>query len=81
MAEQVDTVAPIVWQEVKGILFDVDGTLVDSDELHFQAFVDLLQELNWEGALSETRLDAHRPLPAPKKSWPTHQSRNFDSLL
>ena len=33
---------------MKGLLFDVDGTLTHSDDLHFKAFVDLLQKPEWE---------------------------------
>lgn len=33
---------------MKGVLFDVDGTLTHSDDLHFQAFADLLQKPEWE---------------------------------
>ena len=36
------------WSSVKGLLFDVDGTLTHSDDLHFKAFVDLLQKPEWE---------------------------------
>ena len=36
------------WSSVKGLLFDVDGTLTHSDDLHFKAFADLLQKPEWE---------------------------------
>lgn len=39
---------PVAWSNVKGILFDVDGTLTDSDDLHFRAFVDLQKQPEWE---------------------------------
>jgi hypothetical protein len=42
------TALPIPWSSTKGILFDIDGTLVHSDDLHFRAFVDLLQTPEWE---------------------------------
>ena len=29
-------------RKIKGILFDIDGTLFDSDPVHFEVFVDLL---------------------------------------
>lgn len=31
--------------ELKAVLFDVDGTLADSDPLHFMAFKEVLQEV------------------------------------
>lgn len=31
--------------KIKAILFDVDGTLADSDPLHFLAFQEILQEV------------------------------------
>jgi len=34
---------------VKAVLFDVDGTLADSDPLHFIAFRDLLAEVGYNG--------------------------------
>ena len=34
----------------KGVLFDVDGTLTHSDDLHFEAFVKLLQDKGYNGA-------------------------------
>jgi hypothetical protein len=43
---------PVPWKQVAGILFDVDGTLTHSDDLHFKAFVDLLQKENFKGKLS-----------------------------
>jgi len=35
--------------EVKGILFDIDGTLCDSDPLHLAVFQDLLEEEGFRG--------------------------------
>ncbi|CAL8471098.1 g10640 [Coccomyxa elongata] len=34
---------------IKGVLFDVDGTLTDSDPLHFKAFQDILTQYNYKG--------------------------------
>ncbi|KAK9901350.1 hypothetical protein WJX75_007755 [Coccomyxa subellipsoidea] len=34
---------------IKAVLFDVDGTLTNSDPLHFKAFQDILQEYNYKG--------------------------------
>lgn len=34
---------------LKGILFDVDGTLAHSDDLHYKAFVDILQKEGFQG--------------------------------
>lgn len=36
-------------QGVKGVLFDIDGTLTNSDPLHFKAFQLLLQEAGFQG--------------------------------
>ena len=33
---------------IKAVLFDVDGTLTNSDPLHFKAFQDILQEYNYK---------------------------------
>lgn len=40
-------VISIVLEQIKmyGILFDLDGTLVDSDPIHFEAWQKILQEL------------------------------------
>jgi len=40
---------PVKWSELKGILFDVDGTLTHSDDLHYVAFRKLLVELGFQG--------------------------------
>lgn len=34
---------------VEAVLFDVDGTLVDSDPLHYSTFRDMLQEVGFQG--------------------------------
>ncbi|KAI4338422.1 hypothetical protein MLD38_023486 [Melastoma candidum] len=34
---------------LEAVLFDVDGTLCDSDPLHFHAFVEMLQEIGFNG--------------------------------
>ncbi|KAF3775757.1 Haloacid dehalogenase-like hydrolase domain-containing protein [Nymphaea thermarum] len=36
---------------LEAVLFDVDGTLCDSDPLHFEAFRDLLQEAGFQGGV------------------------------
>lgn len=36
------------FDRLKGILFDIDGTLTNSDPLHFRAFQELLQEVNFQ---------------------------------
>lgn len=33
---------------IKAVLFDVDGTLTNSDPLHFKAFQDILQEYSYK---------------------------------
>ena len=35
----------------KGIVFDIDGTLTDSDDFHHKAFDELLKETDFKGAL------------------------------
>ncbi|GLI68526.1 hypothetical protein VaNZ11_012916 [Volvox africanus] len=40
---------PVNFLTVRGVLFDVDGTLVDSDPLHFQAFQEILAEVGFNG--------------------------------
>ncbi|KAF5838741.1 HAD-like domain-containing protein [Dunaliella salina] len=40
---------PIAFTRVKGILFDIDGTLCNSDPLHFKAFQELLVEHGYNG--------------------------------
>lgn len=34
---------------LKAVLFDIDGTLTDSDPMHFRAFRDMLQEVGFNG--------------------------------
>ncbi|XP_031503556.1 haloacid dehalogenase-like hydrolase domain-containing protein Sgpp [Nymphaea colorata] len=36
---------------IEAVLFDVDGTLCDSDPLHFEAFRDLLQKIGFQGGV------------------------------
>jgi hypothetical protein len=36
--------------QFEGIMFDVDGTLTHSDDMHFQAFQELLQDKGFNGA-------------------------------
>eukprot|EP00892_Ulva_mutabilis_P008639 jgi/Ulvmu1/6147/UM028_0003.1 len=36
-------------KSLKGILFDVDGTLAHSDDLHYKAFMDMLQNEGFQG--------------------------------
>ena len=40
---------------IRGVLFDIDGTLCDSDPLHYQAFRDALQEKGFNGGAPITR--------------------------
>ncbi|XP_002970578.2 haloacid dehalogenase-like hydrolase domain-containing protein Sgpp [Selaginella moellendorffii] len=42
-------------QSLRAILFDVDGTLCDSDPVHYQAFRDMLQEVGFQGGAPITR--------------------------
>lgn len=42
---------------IKGVIFDLDGVLVSTDELHYQAWKKLAEELNIEGF---TRKDNER---------------------
>jgi len=32
------------WRRIKGVLFDIDGTLVDTDPIHLVAFRDCLKK-------------------------------------
>ena len=32
---------------IRGVLFDIDGTLVDTDDLHFRAFQEIFNELGF----------------------------------
>ncbi|KAG2438042.1 hypothetical protein HXX76_005655 [Chlamydomonas incerta] len=41
--------APVDFTAFRGVLFDVDGTLVESDPLHFKAFQEILSELGYNG--------------------------------
>ena len=34
--------------KIKAVLFDVDGTLTNSDPLHFKAFYDILQQYGYK---------------------------------
>lgn len=43
-------------KSLKGILFDVDGTLTHSDDLHYKAFVDMLQEQRFQGLPPDTHV-------------------------
>ena len=40
---------------IRGVLFDIDGTLCDSDPLHYQAFRDILVEKGFNGGAPITR--------------------------
>ncbi|KAG2494256.1 hypothetical protein HYH03_007611 [Edaphochlamys debaryana] len=40
---------PVDFGSIRGVLFDVDGTLVESDPLHFKAFQEILQEVGYNG--------------------------------
>jgi HAD superfamily hydrolase (TIGR01509 family) len=40
--------SPISFKSIKGILFDIDGTLSDSDPLHFKTFQDMLMEAGFD---------------------------------
>eukprot|EP00270_Netrium_digitus_P014739 TRINITY_DN5079_c0_g1_i1.p1 TRINITY_DN5079_c0_g1~~TRINITY_DN5079_c0_g1_i1.p1 ORF type:complete len:309 (+),score=85.48 TRINITY_DN5079_c0_g1_i1:228-1154(+) len=37
--------------QLRAVLFDVDGTLTDSDPLHFKAFQDILVEVGFQGGI------------------------------
>ena len=44
------TVAPAIdFSAIKGLLFDIDGTLCNSDPLHFKAFQEILTEAGFDG--------------------------------
>ena len=36
-------------KSLRGVLFDIDGTLCDSDPLHYQAFQEILLEKGFQG--------------------------------
>ena len=38
---------------ISALLFDLDGTLVDSDPRHFAAFVEMLQEEGFQDKMAE----------------------------
>ncbi|GIL60993.1 hypothetical protein Vafri_15417 [Volvox africanus] len=40
---------PVNFLTIRGVLFDVDGTLVESDPLHFRAFQEILAEVGFNG--------------------------------
>ncbi|GIM14661.1 hypothetical protein Vretimale_17610 [Volvox reticuliferus] len=40
---------PVDFLSIRGVLFDVDGTLVESDPLHFRAFQEILAEVGFDG--------------------------------
>lgn len=41
-------------QSLKAVLFDVDGTLCDSDPLHYLSFQEMLQEVGFQGGVPIT---------------------------
>lgn len=49
---------------IDGMIFDIDGTLVDSDPFHHQAFQELLQPEGFNGARRATVLPPPRCRPA-----------------
>lgn len=48
---------------IDGMIFDIDGTLVDSDPFHHQAFQELLQPEGFNGARRATVLPPLRRCP------------------
>ncbi|CAM6086005.1 unnamed protein product [Calypogeia fissa] len=42
-------------KDLKAILFDVDGTITDSDPLHFQAFQEIFQQAGFQGGAPMTK--------------------------
>ena len=51
--ERPSTLPPL--GSIRGVLFDIDGTLCDSDPLHYQAFRDSLAERGFNGGAPITR--------------------------
>eukprot|EP00879_Flechtneria_rotunda_P016935 GHRR01017730.1.p1 GENE.GHRR01017730.1~~GHRR01017730.1.p1 ORF type:complete len:154 (+),score=45.06 GHRR01017730.1:2567-3028(+) len=47
--------------KIRGVLFDIDGTLTNSDPLHFKAFQQMLQEVGFQNGvvIDETFYRAH----------------------
>jgi hypothetical protein len=55
LASATTLALPVPWHAVRGVLFDVDGTLTDSDDLHFRAFQELLLEAGHNGGVAISR--------------------------
>ncbi|RVX02310.1 Haloacid dehalogenase-like hydrolase domain-containing protein Sgpp [Vitis vinifera] len=49
---------------LEAILFDIDGTICDSDPLHYYAFRDMLQEVGFNGGVPSPRNSLLRLLVA-----------------
>lgn len=52
--DREETVMTILFpsaESLKAVLFDIDGTLCDSDPLHFLAFREMLQEIGFQGGV------------------------------
>ena len=45
-AKQASTIPELVGDGLKAILFDIDGTLCDSDDLHYIAWNEMLMEVS-----------------------------------
>lgn len=50
MTSTCEKTLPVEWKNLKGVIFDIDGTLVESAEAHYQALKEILQEANYQGA-------------------------------
>ncbi|WOH09269.1 hypothetical protein DCAR_0728725 [Daucus carota subsp. sativus] len=48
---QCSTSSQLIHAPLEAILFDIDGTLCDSDPIHYHAFVEMLQEVGFNGGV------------------------------
>ena len=53
---------------IKGVIFDLDGVLVSTDEMHYQAWKRLADQL---GIFGFTRKDNERPVSYTHLTLPT----------
>lgn len=55
---------PVVWTKIRGVIFDIDGTMVNSGQPHYEALSEVLAEARYKGALL-AGFTAHRPRHHP----------------
>jgi len=59
VTEAVRGCATSQWRRIQGVLFDIDGTLVDTDPLHLVAFRDCLKKAGVSIEVDETFFKAN----------------------